>query len=123
MQKKDAIKWMTEYVIRELNEGREVVIELKKNVVITPFPSCITAQFGTRELLRAIDKALNNVIDYFHEQGTKVYDCTMYCPNGIIIAYYTNPKKMERTIKELKENELFSSNVICVSNTPDIKLD
>lgn len=123
MKKTEAIKWMTEYVIKELHADRGIDIVLKNNGLITPFPNCVTALFGTRELLGAFDKAMNKAIDGFHAQGKKVYDCTMYCPNGIIIAYYTNPKKMERTIKELKENELFSSNVICISNTPDIKLN
>ena len=123
MKKTDAIKWMTEYVIKELHEGRLIDIELKNNVVITPFPSCITAQFGIRELLVAFDKAMNKAIDCFHAQGKKVYDCKMCGPDHIIILYYTDPKKMEQTFKEFKEKEGFPSNVECISLTSDINLD
>lgn len=77
MKKSEAIKWMTDYVISELSADREVCIELKGRELMVPFPSCVVAPFGTRELLKAIDTALNKAIDCFHAQGKKVYDCKM----------------------------------------------
>lgn len=123
MKKIDVIKWMTEYVIKELHEGREITIELKNNVVITPFPNCVTALFGTRELLGAFDKAMNKAIDGFHAQGKKVYECKVCGPDYVSIVYFTNPQNIEEEFKQVKNTIGIPSNLICISNTPDIKLN
>ncbi len=123
MKKTEAIKWMTDYIMRELSEERMISIELKKNMLITPFPNYVTAPFGTRELLRAFDTAMNKAIDCFHEQGKKVYDMKMCSPDDITIMFFTNGKKVEQDFKEVKKMIGIPSNLTFMSGTPDIKLD
>lgn len=123
MKKTEAIKLMTDYIIRELSEDRTISIELKNNILITPFPNYITATFGITEFLRAFDTAMNKTIDCFHEQGKKVYDMKMCGTDDITIMFFTNAKKVEQDFKTVKKMIDIPSNLIFISGTPDIKLD
>lgn len=73
MKKAEAIKWMTDYVMSELRADREICIELKGRELITPFPSCVTALFGARELFEAFLRAMDKADDSFRKQGKKKY--------------------------------------------------
>lgn len=123
MKKTEAIKSMTDYIIRELSEDRMISIKLKNNMLITPFPNYVTAPFGITEFLRAFDTAMNKAIDCFHEQGKKVYDMKICSPDDITIMFFTDAKKVEQDFKTVKKTIGIPSNLIVISGTPDIKLD
>ena len=123
MKKAEAIKWMTDYIMTELSEERAISIGIQKNMLISPFPSCVNAPFETRELFRAFDTAMNKVIDRFHEQGKKVYNMKRCRTDDMTIVFFANAKKVEQEFRDLKNTVGIPRNVICVSNTPDIKLD
>ena len=123
MKKTEAIRSMTDYIIRALRDDRMISIKLKNNMLITPFPNYVTAPFGITEFLRAFDTAMNKAIDCFHEQGKKVYDMKIWSPDDITIMFFMDAKKVEQDFKTVKKIIGIASNLIVISCTPDIKLD